>query len=156
MPTNPFKFPISILFNYRRKNFNLIFRKESTNTSRDLKNGCFLPLSVKPPNPLSSSELANLSSLISIPSKARPPVAFHPSSLKAICFGVRKISFHPPKDRVLHSKTRSFTTPNIYLSQKTAHPSSLFPHPFSRNIYVSLAKNAKKSRQKVLKNKVVI
>ena len=129
----------SILFNNRRKNFNLNFWKKSTNTSRALKNGRFLPLFAKLHNPLSSSELANLSSLIS-----------PPSSLKDICFRVRKLSFRLPKDRVLHSKTRSFATRNIYLWEWRGVKVIFIFHSFFRNIYVSLAKNANFSWQNPL------
>ena len=43
---------------------------------------------------------------------------FHFSLLKDICFGVRKLNFHLPKDRVLHAKTLCFATRNIYVWEK--------------------------------------
>ena len=58
-------------------------------------------------NLLIFSWLTQLSSLI-----------LHPSSLRHICFGVRKLNFHLPKDRVLHAKTLCFATRNIYVWEK--------------------------------------
>ena len=79
---------------------------------------CYNPISVLTLTiyPLSSPSLP-FSSFISIPSKARPPVAFHPSSLKDICFGLQKTVFYPPKDRLSPPESLSFAGWNIYVSE---------------------------------------
>jgi len=50
---------------------------------------------------------------LSLPSSLIP----HPSSLKGICFTLRKTVFRMVKDGLLEGKTLSFATPNIYLSE---------------------------------------
>ena len=40
---------------------------------------------------------------------------YHFSLPKHICFTMRKLSFHPPKDRLSHTESLSFATRNIYV-----------------------------------------
>ena len=67
-------------------------------------------------------------------------------------FRLRKLSFHPPKDRVLQPESLSFATPNIYVSPTEDQKRALKNVSFRKQTLISGRKIAFSAENEMLKS----